>query len=97
MVSEMEQNIINGYCGYITTIKELRKHSNADRLLCATVFGNNVIVDLSYKEGQRVVYFPVDGQLSEEFAIENNLVRLKDEMGIMLVVILTPTKGILLL
>lgn len=81
MVSEMEQNIINGYCGYITTIKELRKHSNADRLLCATVFGNNVIVDLSYKEGQRVVYFPVDGQLSEEFAIENNLVRLKDEMG----------------
>ena len=49
------------YCAYVTTIKELRKHSNADRLLCATIFGNNVIVDLSYKEGQKVVYFPVDG------------------------------------
>jgi len=69
------------YCAYVTTIKELRKHSNADRLLCATIFGNNVIVDLSYKEGQKVVYFPVDGQLGEEFAKENNLVRVKDENG----------------
>lgn len=77
----MEQNRINGYCGYITTIKQLRKHSNADRLQCATIFGNIVIVDLSYTEGQRVIYFPVDGQLSEEFACDNNLVRLKDENG----------------
>lgn len=77
----MEQNRVNGYCGYITTIKQLRKHSNADRLQCTTIFGNNVIVDLSYTEGQRVIYFPVDGQLSEEFACENNLVRLKDENG----------------
>lgn len=69
------------YCAYITTIKELRKHNNADRLQCATIFGNNVIVDLSYKEGQRVIYFPVDGQLGAEFAAENNLVRVKDENG----------------
>ena len=69
------------YCAYITTIKELRKHSNADRLQCATIFGNNVIVDLTYKDGQRVVYFPTDGQLSEEFANDNNLVRKKDDAG----------------
>lgn len=69
------------YCAYVTTIKELRKHSNADRLMCATIFGNNVIVDLSYQEGQKVVFFPVDGQLSEEFANDNNLVRKKDECG----------------
>ena len=69
------------YCAYITTIKELRKHSNADRLQCATIFGNNVIVDLSYTEGQRVIYFPTDGQLSEEFANDNNLVRKKDDAG----------------
>lgn len=69
------------YCAYITTIKELRKHSNADRLQCATVFGNNVIVDLSYTVGMRVVYFPVDGQLSVEFATDNNLVRMKDAEG----------------
>lgn len=69
------------YCAYVTTLKELRKHSNADRLQCATVFGNNVIVDMSYFAGERVIYFPVDGQLSEEFAVDNNLVRKKDENG----------------
>ena len=69
------------YCGYITTLHNLRKHSNADRLQCVTVFGQNVIVDLSYQEDQRVVFFPSDGQLSEEFANDNNLVRKKDEAG----------------
>lgn len=69
------------YCGYITTIKEIHKHSNADRLACATIFGNNVIVDLTYEPGKRVVYFPVDGQLSEEFCKDNDLVRRKDENG----------------
>lgn len=69
------------YCGYITTIKEIRKHSNADRLQCCTIFSSNVIVDLTYHEGQRVVYFPIDGQLSEEFCEDNNLVRKKDENG----------------
>ena len=63
------------YSAYVTTLKELHKHSNADRLQCVSVFGNNVIVDLSYSEGQRVIYFPVDGQLSEEFATDNNLVK----------------------
>lgn len=69
------------YCGYITTIKELRKHENADRLQVCTVFGNNVIVDLTYQVGQRVVYFPSDGQLSVEFCADNDLVRRKDENG----------------
>lgn len=76
----MEQNN-TGYSGYITTLKEIRKHSNADRLNCATVFGNNVIIDLSYHEGQKVIFFPTDGQLSEEFANDNNLVRKNDENG----------------
>ena len=70
------------YCAYITTIRKIRKHSNADRLQCVEVFGQNVIVDLSYKEGQRVVFFPTDGQLSAEYAEENNLVRIKDENGV---------------
>lgn len=69
------------YCGYITTLNGLRKHSNADRLQCCEVFGQNVIVDLSYYDGQQVVFFPSDGQLSEEFANDNNLVRKKDENG----------------
>lgn len=69
------------YCGYITTLKKIRKHKNADRLQCVEVFNQNVIVDLSYHEGQKIVFFPSDGQLSEEFATDNNLVRVKDENG----------------
>lgn len=73
--------IKNIYGDYITTLKGLRKHSNADRLQCVEVFGQNVIVDLSYQEGQKVVFFPSDGQLSLEYATDNNLVRKKDENG----------------
>lgn len=69
------------YCAYITTIKEIHKHPNADRLQCCNIFGNNVIIDLNYNVGDRVIYFPVDGQLSEEFAADNNLVRRKDKNG----------------
>lgn len=69
------------YSAYITTIHELRKHNNADRLQCATIFGNNVIVSMDFHDGDRVVYFPVDGQLSEEFAVENNLIRVKGPNG----------------
>ena len=69
------------YCGYITRLKNVRKHSNADRLLLADCFGNTVIVSLDYTENQLGVYFPVDGQLSVEFCAANDLVRRKDENG----------------
>ena len=69
------------YYAYITTLKNLRKHSNADRLQVGECFGNNVVVSLEYYEGQRGIYFPVDGKLSEEFAAANNLVRKKDAEG----------------
>lgn len=69
------------YKAYITKITNLRKHSNADRLLVGECFGNNVIVSLDTKEGDVGVYFPVDGKLSEEYATINDLVRRKDEMG----------------
>ena len=62
------------HCGYITTLKDLRPHPNADRLMLATCFGNTVCVakDLYY-EGQIGVYFETDLQLSMEFCKENNL------------------------
>lgn len=69
------------YCGYVVELKELRKQGNADRLQLCTVFGNIVIVDLSYYEGQRAVFFPVDRHLGEGFAKENNLLRIKLEDG----------------
>ena len=63
------------YCGYITTIKEMRKHSNADRLQIATVFGNDVIVNLDYNVGDKICYFPTDGKLSEDYVKENKLTK----------------------
>lgn len=69
------------YKAYVTELKNVRKHPNADRLLLGDCFGNTVCVNLDYVEGQRGVYFPTDGQLSVEFADANNLVRKKDENG----------------
>ena len=69
------------YKAYIVELPEPRKHTNADRLQCFEVYGQNVITDLKYHEGQKCVYFPVDGQLSERFCEENNLLRKKDADG----------------
>ena len=69
------------YCGYVVQVKDLRKHSNADRLQVATFFGNDTIVDLNVHEGDIGIYFPTDGQLSERFCAVNDLVRRKDENG----------------
>lgn len=69
------------HVAYIVKINELRKHSNADRLQIATIFSNNVIVDLNTQIGDIGIYFPIDLQLSEEYCKENDLVRRKDENG----------------
>lgn len=69
------------YYAYITRLRNVRPHSNADKLLCGECFGNNVIVNLDYKENQLGIYFPIDGKLSEDFANKHNLLRKKDENG----------------
>lgn len=69
------------HVGYIVKIEHLRPHTNADRLQIATIFGNDVIVDLSVAIGDIGVYFPSDLQLSKEFCEINDLVRRKDENG----------------
>ena len=69
------------YCGYVTTLKNVRPHPNADRMKLADCFGNTVCVGLNEVEGEFGVYFPTDGQLSVEFCAQNDLVRRKDENG----------------
>lgn len=69
------------YTAFITRIKNLRPHPNADRLQMGECFGNTVIVSLDYEDNQLGIYFPSDGQVSVEFAEVNNLVRKKDENG----------------
>ena len=69
------------YNAYITTLTNVRKHTNADRMLLADCFGNTVCVGLDAKDGDIVIYFPTDGQLSAEYCAQNDLVRRKDENG----------------
>ena len=69
------------YFGYITTLKNVRPHPNADRMKLADCFGNTVCVGLDAVDGDVVIYFPTDGQLSVEYCEYNNLVRKKDENG----------------
>ena len=69
------------YNAYITRLKNVRKHPNADRLQLGDCFGNTVCVSLEYTENMLGVYFPTDGQLSEEFCEQHNLVRKKDDAG----------------
>ena len=69
------------YSGYVTKIKNIRPHPNADRLNLGECFGNTVVIGKDCDEQTLYIYFPTDGQLSEEYATINNLVRKKDDAG----------------
>lgn len=77
----MIEGEIEMYNAYITRIKNLHKHPNADRLQIGECFGNAVVVSMEYEDNQLGIYFPSDGKLSVEFAEANNLLRKKDENG----------------
>lgn len=69
------------YAGYIVKVKNVRPHPNADRLQIATFFTNDVCIGIDIPIGELGIYFPSDGQLSEEYCEYNNLVRKKDDAG----------------
>lgn len=62
------------HCGYVTILKDVREHPNADKLVLGTCFENTVCVAKDkYKEGQIGIYFETDLQLSMEFCEKNGL------------------------
>jgi len=63
------------YNAIVTRLKNVRAHSNADKVQLATCHGNQVVVGLDTKEGDWGVYFNCDLQLSDEFCKANNLYR----------------------
>ena len=67
------------HCAYVVVLSQLRKHPNADKLKIATFFGNDTCVPIDAAEGEIGIYFPVDLQLSEEFCLENHLLRKKPD------------------
>lgn len=72
---------MGNYSATVVRISNLRPHSNADRLVCTNIFGNNVIVGKDTKIGDLGLYFPLEAQLGVEYAKANDLIRRKDENG----------------
>lgn len=63
------------YNAIITKIGEVYKHPNADRLQLTKCWGSQVVISTDVKPGDWGIFFPSDGQLSEEFCHQNNLYR----------------------
>ena len=57
----------------VAKLEGTRKHPNADRLALSIVMGYTVVVGLESKDGDVVLLFPDDGQLSEQYCFENSL------------------------
>lgn len=55
------------YLAKVVQLKGLKKHSNADRLQTVLIDFNNVITDLTAKDGDTYVYFPIECQINSEF------------------------------
>lgn len=70
------------YKAIVTPLVNVRPHPNADRLQLAVAAGFQVIVGLDSSEGELGVFFPTDGQLSDEFCKNNNLYPIVNESGV---------------
>lgn len=66
------------YLATVIQIKNLRKHTNADRLQCVSIFTNNVITDMKAQEGDLYVYFPLECAISKDFISYINAFELKE-------------------
>lgn len=69
------------YKAIVCKLTNVRKHSNADRLMLATVQGYQVIVGLEAKDGDLGVFFPCDGQLTKEHLTANKLYSTHPDTG----------------
>ena len=65
------------HSGFVVIVKDLKPHTNADKLQLATFFGETTCVGLNVKEGDKGIYFPCDLQLSLEYCDTNDLCRTK--------------------
>lgn len=68
------------YAGVISEI-QVSQHPNADRLQIGYCHGARVVVGLETKSGDLGIFFPSDGQLSDEFMKANDLYPRFDSEG----------------
>lgn len=60
------------YLAKIVRLSNIRKHPNADRLQVTTIDGNDVITGTDAKEGDAVVYFPLECAINKDFLAATN-------------------------
>lgn len=63
------------YFGLVTTLQNVRKDPNSDRLYLADCFNEGVIVGPDMVEGEIVLYLPSDGKIERWFGDKFNLFR----------------------
>lgn len=66
------------YLAKIVKLKGLKKHSNADRLQCVIIDFQNVITDMTAKDGDVYVFFPVECEINKDFLSFVNAFREKE-------------------
>jgi hypothetical protein len=71
MITKSEKHNPNYLCKVIV-VKNLRKHTNADKLLVFTVDGNDIITSNQTQEGQVSIYFPLECQINHEYLAGGN-------------------------
>lgn len=69
------------YEAIVCRLSNVRPHSNADRLKCATANGCNVIVGANHEDGELGILFPEGGCLSSDFCVRQKLYRKHPETG----------------
>lgn len=75
MTFKISEKANPNYLAKVIQLKNIRKHSNADKLQVTTIDGNNVITGLEAQEGQLYVYFPLECSINKEYLSFSNSFR----------------------
>lgn len=57
----------SNYCARLVKLPELRKHSNADKLLVCNLYGTVAITGLDARQGQYYIHFPAACKINHDF------------------------------
>ena len=75
MTLKISEKANPNYLAKVIQLKNIRKHSNADKLQVTTIDGNNVITGLDAQEGQLYIYFPLECSINKEYLSFSNSFR----------------------
>ena len=74
MLKKSKNGNVN-YLAKIIKLSNIRKHSNADKLQCTIIDGNNVIIGLDNTIDEIGVYFPIESKINLDFLKFHSLLK----------------------